>query len=291
VPDFINAPWDLWVPSAEYLDGGAPVSIVRWLMSWGDAKFPVGPSRGQFSGPIARWLPGFFDLPSDAAFHEALQKFVGHSDPVSPLAMKTLADELLAHLQPTALRIDVDEKEAHRLDLVYILATIKKEPNAFAKRWIDRSNKLAYHEVFYVYRNQRPGGGLARNLLKGAISFYKKCGITRIELIAGFTMGGALWPRYGFRPKTPKDWEDLKPAIISRMDQQPDKVKKIYGPTVKSILEQADPRAIWDLSALKHTSDPPRDTLGWRLLAGTYWRGVLDLDDSAAMEICTKRLS
>ena len=202
MPESIMAPWDLWIPSAEYLTAPwkGPAWIIRGLMKWGNKQFPPGASRGQFRGPIARWFPGFFDLPHDQAFDAQLAQFLGANGPGGSLAIHGLADELLAYLSdPTALRIDVDD--VHRLDLVYILATGERQPKAYARRWIDLTNQLAYHHVFYLYRDQKPGQGLARGLLKGAISAYGKLGVSRVELVAGFSEGGALWPQYGFRPK------------------------------------------------------------------------------------------
>ncbi len=81
---------------------------------------------------------------------------------------------------------------------MYILATGERQPKAYARRWIDLTNQLAYHHVFYLYRDQKPGQGLARGLLKGAISAYGKLGVSRVSLSPGFPRAALCGRSVGF---------------------------------------------------------------------------------------------
>jgi hypothetical protein len=55
--------------------------------------------------------------------------------------------------------------------------------------------------------------GLSAQLLANAIPGYRGLKIQCIQLDAGLSAGGSVWPKFGFQPVTEKEWRSIHPRI------------------------------------------------------------------------------
>jgi hypothetical protein len=147
---------------------------------------------------------------------------------------------------------------------------------------------LAYHDLLIA--DPRPRGvRVADRLMKSAVDLYMKMKLNRIELRAGLSGGGRIWPKYGFRPKSEADWQACKERIRSNLRQLDDSVQQQWGAVVESLLEANSPRTIWTVSEISYICQGHK--LGDILLTGTIWRGILELEDPEAVRRLAARLN
>jgi hypothetical protein len=203
-----------------------------------------------------------------------------------------------------ALRIAKSLRSPERF--IYYLLWEQGGKGLYGRRVVDLSDLSVYHDVIFTDINKKDmpnGTSIATEVLRSAVPVYKALGIKKIELIAGLSHGGFLWPRYGFRPIEPEDWENCKPTIRRNLrkierDVKEGRIKlqgiKIKGKVsintvddlaiqVQGVLRAADPTNIWFISDLPCeviTFEPAgRFKVGNVLLRGSRWKGVLDFDD------------
>ena len=130
-----------------------------------------------------------------------------------------LAIELLPPVFPgAALRLEV---RSNRRFQYYFIYAQPGGGGIYGRRKIviSKTDRYAFH--YLLIADPIPQGvKIADHLLKRAVDFYKKICVTRIELVASLDRGGALWPKFGFIPKTPSDWQNCKnPILKNRGDQ------------------------------------------------------------------------
>jgi hypothetical protein len=174
-----------------------------------------------------------------------------------------------------------------------VLLSHEGEPIAYARRiWYPRERHVE-HSIFTVseaYRN----GSVGARLLANSLPFYTELGVRTVGLTAGLTAGGAVWPLFGFRPATYKDWEGVKLTIRRNYARLPARVGRSYpggpltlGRAISTILKDPHPDGIWSVVDLDpdrkaaRAADLPRSLGSW-LLGGSRWRGVLDLENPQA---------
>jgi hypothetical protein len=169
---------------------------------------------------------------------------------------------------------------------------IYRQPNGggvYARRdvLITTTDRFAYHDLM-IADPISSGSKIADRLLKRAAQVYRKVCIKRIELVAGLSRGGALWAKFGFRPKTDQDWQNCRDQIRENLTALDESVQLRWGDVVESIVAMRSPRAIWLISEIREQVQGVK--LGDRLLSGTIWPGVLDFDDSEACQMLDDRL-
>jgi GNAT superfamily N-acetyltransferase len=160
----------------------------------------------------------------------------------------------------------------------------------YGKRKITVSldDALAYHDLL-IADPQPSGIRIADRLMKSAVELYMDLRLKRIELRAGLSGGGRLWPKYGFRPKTEADWHSCKEQIRSNLRGLDDSVQQRWGTTVERLLHSNSPRTIWSVSEIPYRFQGYK--LGDILLTGTKWHGILDLEDPETIRRLAARLN
>jgi len=149
-------------------------------------------------------------------------------------------------------------------------------------RKVDPVLKTAEHSFFQL-RRQMQGGGAAKGMLSDFLDLYDHAGIETIELDANIDVGGYAWARYGFVPRSQREWEALRGILQERFagmaddgllntwtDEQID--------VVSIVLEADAPEAIRAVAALRFPTDDGNNTpVGKKLLLGRFWKGKLEL--------------
>ncbi|KWV60463.1 hypothetical protein AS156_29225 [Bradyrhizobium macuxiense] len=153
---------------------------------------------------------------------------------------------------------------------------------------IGDQDAFAYHHLLIA--DPQPNGiKVADRLMRSAVELYMSLRFRRIELRAGLSGGGRLWPKYGFRPKTPADWNGCKDRIRTNLRGLDESVQQRWGTTVERYLKSNSLRTIWNVSDLPHRIQGHK--LGDILLTGTKWHGILDLEDPETISRLAARLN
>lgn len=144
--------------------------------------------------------------------------------------------------------------------------------------------KSAYHGYLKVDPNVR-GTGMVPTMLKNQIDLYRKLGIERVKLTANIDVGGYAWARYGFAPAE-QEWRMMKSRFKSHFDNgvlQADPTSNWGRHMLMEILNNSDPKAIWDLADLDVKEMRTGKKIGQALLMNKSWGGVLNLTDGEAL--------
>lgn len=155
--------------------------------------------------------------------------------------------------------------------------------------------------------------GFTKRLLSDQLAFYRKVGVTQIELTANMEVGGYAWARYGFIPKEEAvpalahdlrsravlvreklketgNWDKLSETEQTIMDALSDNSQEWVGQSTVTLLAGLK-GAISDYSAVMGEGYSRVDTLGKMLLLGQRWEGFLNLSDKEALTRFTTYLS
>lgn len=148
---------------------------------------------------------------------------------------------------------------------------------ARGERKFNAAEGLVEHDELMV--NERfQGRGLGARLLANAISAYRAAGFKTIECGAGRQNGGYTWARLGFLASRP-GWDGLREHVWPRVRQLEDQLPAQVRQTLRQIMSNDDPRALWLLADLDHKIDGVK--LGRKLLAGNAWPARFDLSNPA----------
>jgi GNAT superfamily N-acetyltransferase len=200
---------------------------------------------------------------------------------------------------PNALRIFI----SRRFNIKYCLIVNENEnPAAVARRAVFRRKREAFHHRIVLTKSYQ-GHGFASKLLANTIPFYRELGVVAVKLIAGLSAGSKVWPKFGFRPVSKREWKKIHREIrrnLRRLDQGfkisfQDIAGERIEPYVERILAKPAPQGIWALSDLDDDKWPPvpnwKVGLGSFLLQNTRWKGILDLEDPRAVTKLENRLN
>jgi hypothetical protein len=198
-----------------------------------------------------------------------------------------LASELLPSIFPeAALRLEFGGFASF---CYYIIFRQTNGGGVYARRKISitATDRYAYHDLL-IADPIPPGVKIADRLLKRAVAFYRRICVRRVELVAGLSRGGAIWPKFGFRPKTEQDWRRCGQEILARLRTLDESIQLRWSDAVKHIVSIQSPRAIWLISSIAEQVEGVK--LGDLLLGGTTWTGVLHLSDDEACIMLDDRL-
>lgn len=169
-------------------------------------------------------------------------------------------------------------------------------PLALARSRLWPLERLAHHKAVrklsYPTQSDTPLQGdlsIAPRLTRNLVRLYDRMGINQIELIAGWSGGSAVWPKYGFRPKRQFRWERLKSTFRRRHANMAVAECEATRDAFDDATKGPDPRLIFKVSDLSFRTYReldratilaryPHDLSGY-LLQGLRWSGVLRLDD------------
>lgn len=128
--------------------------------------------------------------------------------------------------------------------------------------------------------NAQQGQGLGRHLVKRMADVLQQMKIDKLSLSAELEAGGYVWARFGFLPKHELAWTYLKKSVAERWETLKADQPAATVAVVDAALASDKPEALWLLAdqAGKTADGVP---LGRALLAGTEWKGTLDLADPA----------
>lgn len=131
---------------------------------------------------------------------------------------------------------------------------------------------------------------IAPRLIRNLVRLYDRMGINQIELIAGWSGGSAVWPKYGFRPKRRFRWACLKSDMRRKHGDMGEPERLATQAQFDVSTDGEDPRLIFKVSDLSFRSCGDLDRsalaaryphdLGGYLLQGLRWAGVLQLDEA-----------
>jgi hypothetical protein len=163
----------------------------------------------------------------------------------------------------------------------------------YLKQEADLKNKIAEHHLVF---STTAGGGAAAGLMRASIEFYDALGILQIYLTAGLSLGGVVWPKFGFRPTSSAAWEEVKSTIrnnhitLSRIPGN-GSVLASHDRAIHQALAAIEPQTIWSVSQLEQAVNFNNRSLklGDALLLGSRWAGVLDLADPTSRRIVSLR--
>lgn len=284
------------------------------------AEFDTPLSHWALSWPEARHLPEFARSSVDSLTRGALQRRIHLSSGFSfapRLTWRTTSTKeeraqrqrwidlglpppldwlqlLHGFAEPKALRVHVATKSSMTFVL---LLTRDGDPLAYATRTADLAGAHIEHDFFVVARGSK-GKGVGAQVIANALAFYPSIGIREVGLMAGLTAGGAVWPKFGFRPTDAREWAKVRAVIKKNATQLPPAVWHAYPGGGAAVLDQAlsailrddEPDAIWLLSKLDHQRIAARagnlpHSVGGALLQGCRWKGILELNDPRAIKM------
>jgi len=214
-----------------------------------------------------------------------------NSTTTTPLLPTSVFARLLDGVsKPNALRVVIRPNRVAEWSLIINDANA---PMAYARRILIRDRQRAYHDFLNI-KGRSHNKTLATRLLVNAVRVYQSLGIQRVDLTAGLSAGGAVWPKMGFRPINTVEWQKTHSRIRKNLQELPDesnkRFSKVYPAQLKTMVEESladeNPQSIWNVSDL----DRPRVIqipgwsygLGGYLLRGTRWRGTLDLTNGSS---------
>lgn len=128
-----------------------------------------------------------------------------------------------------------------------------------------------------------PASSIAKGYLLSTVSLTRDIGLSYISVQAGLELGGYAYARYGFVPSA-AGWHVLRKSLLKKVGKN----ELLGGMSLETViatnalLASADPTSIFalsDLVELTYNKLP----LGQALLAGTSWKGSLDLNSQDAM--------
>lgn len=144
------------------------------------------------------------------------------------------------------------------------------------------ANKLVTNLNFEVHPGvQRKG--MAGEALANQFSLYRELGIKKVVMEAD-RAGAYAWAKYGFLP-TAGSWNSLRQVMKNRLGRVEDQLSDATKTSLKSILDDKDPKGIWKVADLNDTIKSKfaniTTTVGRYLLLGTNWKGEFDLKSEA----------
>lgn len=249
-------PLSLWFPDLESTRGKlwAPLRFLSLLVPlWLRSGLSFATMRGAWAvAPrIERWTAGF--------------------DGVAPNEVYALLTEQLP--KPNAVRVAIAEEG----EVTYHLVVTHV---AYARRKLERARGTAFHDLLMIPKKHR-GGGMALHVLANAVALYRRLGITRVDMVAGLSHGSPYWSKLGVRPVDHDEWDRLRMRLERKLDRRFGKASDQARNDARELLRNAEPRAIWQLRRLVDSVTGRR--LGYDLLRGERWRGMLDLNDPDAV--------
>jgi hypothetical protein len=134
---------------------------------------------------------------------------------------------------------------------------------------------------------------IGRNIVSNMIEAYKFCGVSKINLHAGYKVGPYFWAKCGATP-TWESWKGLRQILDKKLDSLIDKNeidKDKQGGAIKiarRALRENDPKAIWSISdsdigkvLLSNEHNHKLENIN---LPDTTWVGQIDLNDKKVRE-------
>jgi hypothetical protein len=150
-------------------------------------------------------------------------------------------------------------------------------------RSISHKTGAAYHDFFDLEEPYQKLG-ISKAINRASIDYYRKLGLSRVDLEATLDRGGYTWARYGFLP-TQESWGALRPVLKARLDDPSLNVAPAVRQHMLNFLATRDPHAIWNIADVRTPVTIKGKTLplGNHLLSDTDWEGSLDLNDVPTM--------
>jgi GNAT superfamily N-acetyltransferase len=150
-------------------------------------------------------------------------------------------------------------------------------------RSISRDTGVAEHGLMLLLSDLQ-GRGLAKDILRANINYYRKLGLSRAN-VSALDRGGYVWARYGFLP-TQESWDAVRPMLRDRVTDPSLNIAPAVRRDVLHLLDSHDPHAIWRIADKRTPVTIEAETLplGTHLLSGSDWEGSLDLKDAPTME-------
>lgn len=155
--------------------------------------------------------------------------------------------------------------------------------------WLKTIRRLQYpgemstHDPTLARDDLPVGQPLIRNLFR----LLDVLGIREVSLIAGWSAGSAVWPKYGFRPSTRWRWRWMTWRMRCRHRRLGAAEREASREDFDAAVGSAEPDAIFSVSDLSFRRyeglDTPRllarypHDLNGYLLQGLRWTGILDL--------------
>lgn len=164
-------------------------------------------------------------------------------------------------------------------------------PLGATARSFDPATGEVHHDLLSLNQAAQ-NAGVAKKLLSSQMDAYQKMGnVKEVTLGANIDVGGYAWAKYGFYPTQPA-WHLVRNRATQTLT---DMVKRGMDPAeaepIFKILEDRNPKAIWELSDQKQPVPPGMSrgrsgatTMGKALLLNRAWSGRLPLNDPEAME-------
>jgi hypothetical protein len=175
--------------------------------------------------------------------------------------------------------------------------TVRLDPPTLEGRLLDQNGALmgritrsishktgaAYHDFFDLEEPYQKLG-ISKAINRASIDYYRKLGLSRVDLEATLDRGGYTWARYGFLP-TQESWDALRLVLRVKLDDPTLNIAADDQQAMLNLLESRDPHTIWDIADYRVPVVRKGETLpiGNHLLSNTDWEGSLDLNDAASM--------
>lgn len=150
-------------------------------------------------------------------------------------------------------------------------------------RSISRDTGVAEHGLLLLPSGAQ-GKGLAKNILRANIDYYRQLGLSRVN-VSTLDRGGYVWARYGFVPSQ-ESWEAVRPVLRDRVTDPSLNIAPAVRHDVLHLLDSHDPHAIWRIADHRTpvTIEGEPLPLGNHLLSGNDWERSLDLKDAPTLE-------
>lgn len=142
-------------------------------------------------------------------------------------------------------------------------------------RQIMPGSRSVYNALFALDQ-QYQGMGIAKQIFRNQIDVYRRMGnIDTVKVSAAKSGGGHSWARFGFVPDA-RDWISNRREMLSRL-RATQNLTPEHRALAERIINSDNPIYARALAAMPMAEGAREGMLGRKLMAGTHWRGTLDL--------------
>lgn len=166
------------------------------------------------------------------------------------------AAAILGRDLPGAVDVTIDEKGKGVFNLAVRTLDKKGDVIVSDKRELD-FNDGHVGTGWFVTDEAWQGRGVGRTLMRNEIELAYRCGLRRMDILAGLTNGGYSWARFGFLPVFANHPATLKFKVGLLKDE----VSPATGAVLKSVAALDEKKHLWTLADIDEDIVPALDRI------------------------------
>ena len=125
---------------------------------------------------------------------QALKQFALRAEALDGRTMQGIL--LSSRFLNAALRVEPPTEDGFVYHIKY---KTSRGHGIYMQRDVNLRERFVFHELIYATQQ---GGGFAREMMRKSLEFYDALGIKEVRMIAGLSLGGAIWAQFGLDRKS-----------------------------------------------------------------------------------------